>query len=803
MKRTRSKPQQPSRKPAHRLVRYVVVFLAAACAVGLTVVWRAFRPTAIRVERVLASYREDVDCDSLSVLYPLDGTLFPPEIIAPVFRWQDPRLESNTWLVSFEFADGGPRTSFHSDLAEWTPARNDWEEIKRRSLARPAKVTILGIDRDRQEQILSAARISIGTSPDQVAAPIFYREVDLPFLDAVRDPAKHIRWRFGTVDSPEPPPIVLENLPVCANCHSFSRDGGTFGMDVDYANDKGSYIVRSVARQMTLDQQQVLTWNDFRREDKQPTFGLLSQVSPDGRYVVSTVKDRSVFLSRDELAFSQLFYPVQGILAVYDRRQKTFFALPGADEPQFVQSNPTWSPDGKYLVFARSKAYHLPALADSRKVLLSAQECPEDLQEGGTFQFDLYRIPFNGGQGGQAEPLAGASHNGQSNYFAKYSPDGKWIVFCRARSFMLLQPDSQLHIIPAEGGEARRLECNTPRMNSWHSWSPNGRWLVFSSKVNSPYTQLLLTHIDADGNSTPPVLLRQFTTADKAANIPEFVNAPGDAIVKIEERFLNEPSYIRAGWHNLRYNDFDLAVAAFQKALEISPNSAAAYEGWGVALQRQNQFVEARNLLSKSLELQPDRRDARNHLGQVYARLGNTPEAIRQHREALRLAPQDAETHMMLGSLLVDAGSVDEAKQNLAEAARLDPKNSMPHVLLGIVLVREGSPDQADVHFRNALKIDPACVTALLQRSSIKATSEHPELRDCQEAIRLAEQACELTHHKDPGAMLVLAVAYHEAGRAADAVQTAEIAFGLAQATGSRKVADAIRKRLADWQPRP
>jgi Tol biopolymer transport system component len=49
-------------------------------------------------------------------------------------------------------------------------------------------------------------------------------------------------------------------------------------------------------------------------------------------------------------------------------------------------------------------------------------------------------------------------------------------------------PDSELFIIPAEGGEARRLRANTPRMNSWHSWSSNGRWLVFSSKANTAYT---------------------------------------------------------------------------------------------------------------------------------------------------------------------------------------------------------------------------------------------------------------------------------------------------------------------------
>jgi len=47
----------------------------------------------------------------------------------------------------------------------------------------------------------------------------------LPFLTAVRDPSR-IRWRFGSIDSESAPPIVLENLPVCGNCHSFLPTAG-------------------------------------------------------------------------------------------------------------------------------------------------------------------------------------------------------------------------------------------------------------------------------------------------------------------------------------------------------------------------------------------------------------------------------------------------------------------------------------------------------------------------------------------------------------------------------------------------
>ena len=183
--------------------------------------------------------------------------------------------------------------------------------------------------------------------------------------------------------------------------------------------------------------------------------------------------------------------------------------LPGADDPRYVQTDGVWSPDGKWIVFARAEAKD-PYPAGQPKAVHAND--PNETR----IQYDLYRVPFNEGKGGTPEVIAGASQNGMSNNFPKVSPDGRWIVFVECRNGQLMRPDSQLYIVPFEGGEARRLRAHTSLMNSWHSFSPNGRWLVFSSKARSPYTQMYLTHIDAQGNSSPAILIDNATAANRA-----------------------------------------------------------------------------------------------------------------------------------------------------------------------------------------------------------------------------------------------------------------------------------------------
>lgn len=478
----------------------------------------------------------------IQIHYPINNALFPPEIIAPRIWWTD-ASSADQWTLTFTFADGHESITVISSDTTWIPQQDQWEIIKHRSLENPLLLTIDGLKTgDKPDIILSTGRITFSTSKDSVGAPIFYREVPLPFKFA-RMNLKSIRWLLGNIGSYNPPQVLMTNLNTCANCHSFTTDGKIMGMDVDFRLDKGGYIVTPFDETTVWTKEKIISWSDYDRSLKIPTFGLLSSLSPDGQYVLSGVRDRSIFLDQDDLYFSQLFFPVTGILSYYDTGTKTFHDLPGADNPQFVQSNGVWSPDGKTILFSRSKATQLTFEAEIKTPTLLRQEAAEvlggeqyvdaDIEGRKKFLFNLYKMPFNGGNGGQAVPVEGASHNGRSNYFPKYSPDGKWIVFCQASSYMLNQKGSELYIMPAQGGIPRRMNCNTSRMNSWHSWSPNSKWLVFSAKEYGPYTQLFLTHIDEEGNDTPPVLLRDFTPPFRAANIPEFVNIKPDAVRKI------------------------------------------------------------------------------------------------------------------------------------------------------------------------------------------------------------------------------------------------------------------------------
>jgi hypothetical protein len=488
------------------------------------------------VKRVISNVERGARYSKLTITNPYDQSIFPLDIASPTFSWKDNDPDSDGWLVAFSFKENRHSVYVVTKEQAWTPDKRTWELIKANSVNGSSTVAIVGFGNREDGEIISMGSVTFSTSKDVVGAPIIYKEMPLPFAYSQRYPKKS-RWCLGDVSSYEKPRVILKDLSPCGFCHALSRDGKTFGMDIDYRRDKGAYMLAPVKKKMIVSRNDIISWNDLPQlSDKIPNMGLFSKISPHGRYVITTINEKPFMAIMDDLYFSQLFFPITGILAYYSREDREFHLLPGADNMDFIQTSPAWSPDGKTIAFSRAGVDEkLINIMGSRRLLKIDPEVRiDELNKKYRIRYDIYTIPFNNGMGGKPEPLRGAFDNDRSNYFPRFSPDGTWIVFTQSDTGLVAQPSSLLYIVPVEGGIARKMTCNTALFNSWHSWSPNGKWLVFVSKVNTPYTELFLTHIDEEGNDSPPVLLSRFKTFKCAAVIPEFADIKPDAIEYIE-----------------------------------------------------------------------------------------------------------------------------------------------------------------------------------------------------------------------------------------------------------------------------
>jgi tetratricopeptide (TPR) repeat protein len=671
--------------------------------------------------------------------WPEHGTVFPPDLAPPTFLFEEV-LGARAFAL---YLQAGTQEFFYPTVNNgFFPPLAHWNRLKR--VGRDSTCRALLIALDGGGRVLDQDLAEFSFAPEPVGDSIFFREVPLPFSLAVKDPSV-IRWRLGSVAVRESPKVVLDGLPVCGNCHSFSKDGSVLGLDVDYANDKGNYAMMEVKPRMQLSRDKIFSWSDFQRDDGGVTFGLLSQVSPDGRYAVSTVKDRSVFVALDDdIAYSQLFFPVKGILAIYDTQTKQFASLPGADDPDFVQSNPVWGPDGSYLLFAKAPKVELTNLAKADKILLSTKEAEDFVKRRTLVRFDLMKIPFNGGRGGEAVALEGASGDGRSNFFPKVSPDGRWIVFCKSEAFMLLQADSRLFIVPAEGGQPRELEANRKGMNSWHSWSSNSRWLVFASKAEGRYTKLLLTYVDAQGKSHPPVLLDWMTASDRAANIPEFVPLALNAMDRIIEDFLDDTNFLRAGGQAMQDRDYPLAVAQYRLALESNPGNPQVLERLALATMAAGDSNTAVSMFETVVKSQPDNSSAAYNLALLKRQKGNPEEALTM-LEGLKGKEEDVPgLPLELAKLYRQLGRSADSLAAFRQAVELQPEDQQIRYLMCIVLLEMGRAQEAVVELETVVKGRPedlASVDLLATAQGLKG--------DYPGAARTAAQALELAKKQE------------------------------------------------------
>ena len=664
------------------------------------------------------------------------------------------------------------------------------------------------------KQPVSSGQVTIETSRDPVGAPIFYRDVPLmPNQGAkgvIRPLAPEaiglIKWRLRYLDEPSSR-VVMEKISTCANCHSFSADGKTLGLDVDGPpNDHGLYALIPVAKQ-TVDSHPGCDQMAHRPRSQDP--------AAEGRFHVAGLAGRPLrgvdhrrsrrcqARRRAHAAKTSITSPISwitGSCRCFIRRAE--FWAGTIVKPSVCSrcrapttraiSRPAVSGarDAKYIVFERAEAEtpYPPGV----KMATYAND-PNETQ----IKYDLYRIPVQRRKGRHAGAhFRAPPQNGMSNSFPKVSPDGRWIVYVQCRNGMVQRPDSKLYIVPFKGGQPRLMKCNTRLMNSWHTFSPNGRWLAFSSKSRSPYTQLYLTHIDADGNDTPAILVDNTTAANRAVNLPEFANIPKGGLEKIDPQANQYYKMENGAIELMTKNQFGDAAAIWRKALALDPKDGRAHLNLAYCLSQTGEPREALVEFRKACDLSPDDPIAFADFALALAQSGQPAEAVSYYRKSLAMDAFNAGVHADLGALLAQNGQTAEGLQHLEKAVALKPESAAVHAKFAGVLSATGKTAEATAQFEEAVKLAPDAVEFRYDYAS--ALGQAGRFSD---AIPQLQKAVDLSGGREVRCYGMLGDFYSKMGRTDDAVDAWRRALELAEASHNEDQVRSLRSKLACHEP--
>lgn len=186
---------------------------------------------------------------------------------------------------------------------------------------------------------------------------------------------------------------------------------------------------------------------------------------------------------------------------------------------------------------------------------------------------------------------------------------------------------------------------------------------------------------------------------------------------RIKELSAND--WCQKGWAHQRLGSYDDAMAAYNKAIELDPQHAQAYNYRGMVYADLSNFRHAIEDYNKAIELDQKYSVAYSNRGTVYIRLGNFRQAINDFDRAIDFDPEFAAAYLNRGNALTERGNHRQALEDLNRGIELNPNYSAAYSNRGNVHRSLGNFRQALSDFDEAIKLDPGNAVAYYNRGAL------------------------------------------------------------------------------------
>jgi len=397
---------------------------------------------------------------------------------------------------------------------------NDWKSLLYESKGSELEFEIFALNETRSWGKYNSVHVSV--SEDKIDPFLCYRLIYPGYENWLELSIQQRNIENFDVSS------VIENKMIdhsCVNCHNFQGNNpDKFMLHIRVGEAGGTYFVDG----------EEITKTNLKTEEMFAG-SVYPSYHPHANFVAysSNKVVQDFYAHRDKRVE---VYDKKSSLVLYDIDENELMSC--GDEPGlFMETFPSWSPDGTYLYYSRT--HQVDDKFDIKKVKYSL--CRKS--------FDPKTRKF-----GRSELIYDADSLGKSASFPRISPDGNYLVATLSDygTFPIWHDEADLHLIDLKSGEIRKSLVNSNKADSYHSWSSNGKWMVFSSRrLDGLTTYLYLAHF-SDGKFDKPFLLPQedpdfYKKMTKSYNVPEFIT--GEINVDSHEfRKASELSAKQAKW---------------------------------------------------------------------------------------------------------------------------------------------------------------------------------------------------------------------------------------------------------------